>query len=119
MRTLFAVTVTLALLVSAAPAGAGVAPPQQRDQAAALRASAAWLAVYPGGVWLGVELPQRCRTLPSGRRMCPIAIRLLAWTGDRLAPWRCAAHVLLPAPGTRAPVRRSSADCSPLPTAPA
>ena len=35
-----------------------------------------WIAIYPARLWIAVELPRPCRALPSGRRICPIAIRL-------------------------------------------
>jgi hypothetical protein len=74
------------------------------------------MTIYPAGLWIAVELPQPCRALPAGRRICPIAIQLLAWTHGVLTPWRCAAHALLPAPQSRskARVRRTSAHCAPL-----
>ena len=117
MRSPLALTLTLVVLALAAPAGASAAPLDHQDQAAALRATTGWLAIYSPRVWIGVELPGRCRPLPRGRRRCPIAIRLLAWTGGALAPWRCVAQAVLPAAPSRAgdSVRRTSAHCTPLP----
>jgi hypothetical protein len=92
---------------SAAPAHAG------RDEARALRATADWLATYPPHLWVGLELPRPCRPLPDGRRACPIAITLRAWTHGELAPWRCNAELLLPPPRSRAAARRTSARCHP------
>ena len=116
MRSPLALTLTLVLLALAAPGGASAAPLDHRDQAAALRATTGWLAIYRPGVWIGAELPGPCRALPSGERRCPIAIRLLAWTNGALAPWRCAAQAVLPAPqaGSKRRVRRTSARCTPL-----
>ena len=116
MRPLLGLTLTFVLLAPAPPAAAGTGPPDHRDQAAALRATAAWLAIYPPGHWIAPELPQPCRKLPSGKRTCRIAIRLLAWTGGALAPWRCVARAVLPAPKSqsRHRVRRTSAHCAPL-----
>ena len=110
---------TLVLVVLVAPTGARAAPPDHRDQAAALRATAAWLAIYPPGLWIAAELPGQCRPLPSGERTCPIAIRLLAWTDGEPAPWRCAAQAVLRAPRSRSRhrARRTSARCTPLPAA--
>jgi hypothetical protein len=117
MRSLRALILALVLLALAAPAGARAGPRDHRDQAAALRATTSWLAIYSPRVWIGVELPGRCRALPSGSRSCPIAIRLLAWTAGALTPWRCVAQAVLPAPTSRAEhsVRRTSAHCTPLP----
>jgi hypothetical protein len=114
--------VTLALAVAlmlafALPAHAAPAPSPRDDQVAALRATTRWLALYPPDLWLGVESPGECRRLPSGRRSCPIAITIKAWSADRLDSWRCAAHVLLPAPGHGGAQHRTSADCRPAPTA--
>ena len=116
MRILLALTLTLLLLAFAAPATVSPRPPQQRDQAVALQVTTNWIAIYPARLWIAVELPQPCRALPSGRRICPIAIRLLAWTGGVLAPWRCAAHAVLPArqSHSRARARRTSSRCAPL-----
>ena len=111
-----ALTLLLPLLAFAAPATASPRPPQQRDQAVALQVTTNWIAIYPARLWIAVELPQPCRALPSGRRICPIAIRLLAWTDGVLAPWRCAAHAVLPArqSRSRARARRTSSRCAPL-----
>jgi hypothetical protein len=84
-----------------------------RDEAQALRLTAAWLATYPPHLWLGIELPGDCRPAPHGRRACPVAITLRAWTHGELAPWRCRAEVLLPPQGSRAAARRTSARCTP------
>ena len=119
MRILSVLTLALPLLAFAAPATASPRPPQQRDQAVALRVTTNWIAIYPARLWIAVELPQPCRALPSGRRICPIAIRLLAWTDGVLAPWRCVAHefsqpvsrVPAPAGGARAPGAQHS--CTP------
>jgi hypothetical protein len=113
MRSLLALTLTFALLAPATPAAAGTG---HRDQAAALRATAAWLAIYPPDLWIAPELPQPCRELPSGKRTCRIAIRLLAWTGGALAPWRCVARAVIPAPKSqsRHRARRTSARCAPI-----
>ena len=107
---------TLALVVFAAPATASPRPHQQRDQAVALQVTTNWIAIYPTRLWIAVELPGPCRVLPGGRRTCPIAIRLLAWTDGVLAPWRCAAHAVLPArqSRSRARPRRTSSRCAPL-----
>lgn len=110
MRILLTLTLALPLLAFAAPAAAS--PREQRDQAVALQVTTDWMASYPAGLWIAVELPRPCRALPSGRRTCPIAIRLLAWTDGVLAPWRCAAHAVLPA-RSKARARRTSADCEP------
>lgn len=105
---------------SAAHAGQRAASPRhvaatrttpQRDRAAALRASADWLAAYPVRSWGAVELPAPCAPLTGGRRSCPIAIVLRAWTGGRRVPWRCDARLVLPAPGGTGRPRRTSADC--------
>jgi hypothetical protein len=118
MRVLLtlALTLTLPLLAYAGPATASPGPPQQREHAVALQVTTNWIAIYPADLWIAVELPQPCRALPSGRRICPIAIRLLAWTDGVPAPWRCAAHAVLPSPHARAKarVRRTSAHCAPL-----
>jgi hypothetical protein len=118
LRTPVTLTLAVALMLAfALPAHAAPAPSTREDQIAALRATTRWLALYPPELWLGVEPPGTCRHLPSGRRSCPIAIAIRAWSADRLDPWRCAAHVLLPAPGHGGAPRRTSADCAPAPTA--
>ena len=116
MRILLTLTLTLKLLACAAPATATARPSQQRDQAVALHVSTNWMAIYPAHLWIAVELPQPCRAVPSGRRICPIAIQLRAWTDGALAPWRCSAYAVLPAPQSRSAARsrRTSADCAPL-----
>lgn len=116
MGITLALTLALPLLAFATPATASPRPLQQRDQAAALQVTTDWIANYPARLWIAVELPRACRALPSGRRICPIAIRLLAWTDGVLAPWRCAAHVVLPARQSRSRVRgrRTSSRCAPL-----
>jgi len=116
MRILLTLALMLPLLAFAAPATPSVRPSQQRDQAVALHVSTNWMAIYPARLWIAVELPQPCRALPSGRRTCPIAIQLRAWTDGALAPWRCSAHAVLPAPQSRSTARsrRTSADCAPL-----
>jgi hypothetical protein len=120
LRTCCAIALAAALAFACAgPAHAGPAPSTGADQVAALRAATRWLAIYPPPLWLGVEPPGTCRRLPSGRRSCPIAITLRVWSADRLLPWRCAAHVMLPAPGRRGAPHRTSADCTPGLTAPA
>jgi hypothetical protein len=86
-----------------------------RDQVQALRLTVDWLTDYPEPLWVGVEMPGRCEALPSGRRACPVAISLLAWTRGELAPWRCDAQALLPASGSAARPRRTSARCHPRP----
>ena len=101
----------------ARPAHAQAARPARDDQVAALRSATRWLALYPPPLWVGVEPPGACRALPSGRRSCPVAITLRVWSAGRLDPWRCAAHVLLPAPGRGGTPHRTSADCSPQLTA--
>jgi hypothetical protein len=115
MRILLVLTLALPLAL-ADPAPASPGPPEQREQAVALQVTTNWMAIYPAGLWIAVELPQPCRALPSGRRICPIAIRLLAWTDGVPAPWRCTAHAVLPAPQARskARVRRTSARCASL-----
>jgi hypothetical protein len=85
-----------------------------RDQVKAMRLTVDWLATYPEDLWLGVELPGPCRALPSGRRACPIAISLRAWTRGELAPWRCDAQILLPPLGSTTRARRTSARCHEL-----
>jgi hypothetical protein len=97
---------------AAAPTGSQRA---DRDQVKALRMAVDWLTTYPEPLWVGVAMPGRCEELGSGRRACPVSIDLLAWTRGELAPWRCDAHVLLPAPGSTARARRTSADCHPVP----
>ena len=116
MGILLVLTLTLPLLAYAPTATARQRPPQQRDQAVALQLTTSWIAIYPARLWIAVELPQPCRTLPSGRRMCPIAIRLLAWTDGVLAPWRCLAHAVLPPRQSRSRGRgrRTSARCAPI-----
>ena len=103
-------------LAVAFPAAADAAvAPGHRDRVAALRATAAWLAVYPAPLWAGIELPGPCRTLPDRRRSCPIAIHILALTSDGPLPHRCAARAVLPPPGQRQRgARRTSAHCTPL-----
>jgi hypothetical protein len=96
-----------------APAHAGPARSARDDQVAALRSATRRLALYPPPLWVGVEPPGTCRALPSGRRSCPIAITLRVWGAGGLEPWRCAAHVLLPAPGRGGEPHRTSADCAP------
>jgi hypothetical protein len=118
LRTPCAIALAAALgLACAAPAHAEPARSARDDQVAALRAATSWLALDPPELWVGIEPPGACRRLPSGRRSCPIAITLRVWSADRLDPWRCAAHVLLPAPGRDGVPRRTSADCSPSLTA--
>jgi hypothetical protein len=98
----------------AATTAAATSDRADRDQVTALRMTVDWLTTYPEPLWVGVEMPGRCEPLASGRRACPVAIDLLAWTGGRLAPWRCDARVLLPAPASSARARRTSAHCHPL-----
>jgi hypothetical protein len=98
----------------AASAGPAELHRADRDQVKALRLTVDWLTTYPELLWVGVEMPGRCEALPSGRRACPVAISLLAWTRGKLAPWRCDAQILLPAPGRTARARRTSARCHPL-----
>ena len=116
MRILLVLTPSLPLLAFAAPATASPRSLQQRDQAVALRVTTNWIAIYPARLWIAVELPQPCRALPSGTRICPIAIRLLAWTDGVLAPWRCVAHAVLPARQSRSSARgrRTSSRCAAL-----
>ena len=116
MRILLVLTVTLPLLALATPATGSPRPPRQRDQAVALRVTTDWIAIYPARLWIAVELPRPCLALPSGRRTCPIAIRLLAWTDGVLAPWRCVAHAVLPARRSRSrgSGRSCAARCAPL-----
>jgi hypothetical protein len=113
-RLLLGLAMLAGTLGFAHSATVGAAASSRADQVKALRMTVGWLATYPEPLWVGVEMPGRCDSLPSGRRACPIAITLLAWTRGELAPWRCAAHALLPAPGSRAHARRTSADCHPL-----
>jgi hypothetical protein len=98
----------------AAAAGPAVSHRTDRDQVKALRMTVDWLTTYPEPLWVGVEMPGRCEPLADGRRACPVAINLLSWTRGELAPWRCDAEVLLPAPRSSARARRTSADCDPL-----
>src|SRR6266508_4577632 len=116
LRIPLAVAVAL-MFAFALPAHAAPAPSTRDDQVAALRSATRWLALYPPPLWVGVEPPGACRHMPSGRRSCPIAIMLRVWSADRLEPWRCAARVLLPAPGRGGAPHRTSADCTPAPTA--
>jgi hypothetical protein len=115
-RSLVALALTSVLLAAAPPAAAGARAPRDRDRAAALRATSAWLAIYPPDLWMAVELPEPCRERPDGTRTCEIAIRLLAWTGGALAPWRCVAQAVLPDPKSSSArrVRRTSARCTQL-----
>lgn len=116
LRVLLTLALAVPALAVAAPATASPGSPEQRDQAVALQVTTDWMAIYPARLWIAVELPRPCRALPRGRRTCPIAIRLLAWTDGVLAPWRCTAHAVLPARRSRAraDVRRTSAHCAPL-----
>ena len=99
----------LALASAGQSASRGTTP--QGDKRAALRMTSDWLATYPARVWGGVALPGDCRTLAGGRRACPIAIVLRAWTQGRRLPWRCEARAILPAAGDSAAPRRTSARC--------
>ena len=115
-RILLGLALTLPLLALASPTTASPRLSQQRDQAVALQLTADWIATYPARLWIAVELPHPCRALPSGRRICPSAIRLLAWTDGVLAPWRCVAHAVLPARQSRTSSRgrRTSSRCTAL-----
>jgi hypothetical protein len=115
-RVLLGLATLAGALALAQAAAAGPAGPHRadRDQVEALRMAVDWLTTYPEPLWVGVALPGRCEELPSGRRACPVSIDLLAWTRGELAPWRGNAHVLLPAPGSSARARRTSADCGPV-----
>jgi hypothetical protein len=108
-------TIVFALgITQAASAAPAESRRVDRDHVKALRLTVDWLAAYPEPLWVGVEMPGRCQPLVDGRRACPIAISLLAWTRGELVPWRCDAQALLPAPGSTARARRSSARCHPL-----
>ena len=85
-----------------------------RDQAKALNATVDWLVTYPEDLWVGVEMPGPCRSLSAARRACPVAISIRAWTAGRLAPWRCEAQAVLPAPHSAWKARRTSARCHQL-----
>jgi hypothetical protein len=100
---------------TAASAGPAAAHRADRDQVKALRMTIDWLTTYSEDLWVGVELPGECRTLADGRRSCPIAISLRAWTHGELAPWRCQATALLPAPRSTDPPLRMSGHCRQLP----
>jgi hypothetical protein len=100
---------------SAASGESGAPDRTDRDQVKALRLTVDWLATYPEELWVGVDMPGRCRTLPGGTRTCPVAISLRAWTGGELAPWRCEAEVLLPPARSTKPARRTNARCNQLP----
>ena len=109
------VTVAGGLAVASPVPAVAARPPEHRDRAAALRATAAWLAIYPTPVWAGIELPRPCRVLSDRRRSCPIAIHILAVTSEGRLPHRCAARAVLPPPGAgHRGVRRTSAHCTPL-----
>ena len=116
LAVLAAVIAALAFapLGSSAATGSGSAQRTDSDRAAALRLTADWLAAYPEHLWVGVELPGDCRTLPDGRRRCPIAISLRAWTHGSFAPWRCEARAVLPPPQATSAPRHTSARCHEL-----
>ena len=104
----------LVLALASAGQSASRATSPQRDQRAALRLTADWLASYPSRVWGGVALPGDCRAVGGGRRACPIAIVLRAWTQGQRLPWRCEARAILPAAGDGAAPRRTNARCHPV-----
>jgi hypothetical protein len=98
----------------ASPAARTTGEREQRDQVKALSMTVDWLGTYPADRWIGAELPEHCAKLADGRRECPIAITLRVWTGGELAPWRCDADVVLPAPRADGRARRGEAHCRQL-----
>lgn len=76
--------------------------------------TADWLGTYRERLWIGVDLPDPCAPQGDGTRRCPVSITFRAWFHGRLAPFRCEADVVLPAPHSDAAARRTSAHCHAL-----